>query len=126
MLITFPLMIMSVLTFFNMLLSEGELTSIAIDFLGTSFELDPVVGVIAVLTVSIIVGTAGGCNILGSGLNEGAVRSLTIGTMYGGLWALLSLMSMNLLINIPEVGALIWVSLTILYVIGVYNKYAGV
>lgn len=124
MLITFSLSILSVLTIFSMLLNNGQITDLGVGFQGFTMSMDAQTGIITLIIVILVAGVASGLNVFGSGLNEQAVRNLTLGIAYGGLWALLSVLSYKFFEAVQVFGLVIWLSLTIMYVVGVFNKVA--
>ena len=93
---------------------------------GTHFNIDPLEGAIMII-IAIAVATAFvGIKVLGSGLSDPSVRVLITATAYTGLWLVLSVLASPLLFEIEVFGSLIYVSLSIIYVIGVIEKMTGV
>jgi len=90
-----------------------------------SFSIDPLVGALGIIIIITIIGTIFGLKLFGSGLSDESVRTIIIGLGYTGLWTTFSVISSPFLSAIPIFGTLFYVILTILYVIGVYNKIAG-
>lgn len=138
-----PLLIMGILTFFSIFLGNNFI-SVAIDnvlggtviingtestwgveYSGYEFSIDTIVGAISILTVVAILAGVVGIQILGSGISESGHKTLTLCIVYGGLWFLLSTLSYSLIISIEVFGILIYVALTIVYVVGVIEKIAG-
>lgn len=116
--------------FIENIVDTTEIINGSTDFWGNPindamFGLDPITGGIALILVLSIIGGAIGIQFLGSGLSEGSVRIILLAIFYGGLWAILSLLSYPLIIAIEVFGVLIYLTLTILYAIGVVSKYFG-
>jgi len=89
------------------------------------FEIDPVLGAIVIfITIGIIAGILG-IQIIGSGLSDWSVRVGVLLLAYGGLWALLSILSMPLIKSIEVFGVIIYISLTIGYTVGVIERIGG-
>ncbi len=77
---------------------------------------------IAILATVIIVASLVGIQFLGSGLSNDSVRILILLTAFIGLWTSLSLLAFNLIKSIEVFGSMIYIILTIAYVIGVSQK----
>ncbi|MBA7494962.1 hypothetical protein ES702_05540 [subsurface metagenome] len=89
------------------------------------FYLDPVFGAIGIFIVIIVIVGFIGLQIFGSGLSELSVKVISGVIIYGGLWAIVSVLSMPLILSIEVFGSLIYLGLTIIYVVGVVNKLYG-
>jgi len=86
------------------------------------FNIDPITGMIAIIITIAIFTILIGIQILASGLSETSVKALMVATSYTGLWGVLSVLSIEIIKSIELVGSLIYVVLTIGYVIGVMEK----
>ena len=145
MLIGLTLFIMFVLMIFSMILGNvvpGTIVSSTTDvylvvngtrnYLETQtqenmFYLDPVLGAIGIFIVIIAVAGLIGIQAFGSGLSDQSVKIISGVMIYGGLWALVSILSMPLILLIEVFGSLIYLTLTFCYVYGVVSKlYGGV
>lgn len=91
-----------------------------------TFNIDSTSGAIAIIFIIAIAGSIIGIRILGSGLAETSIRTLTIAMAYTGVWLVLSLLAIPLLFSIELFGSLIYIVLTIGYVIGVIQRITGV
>lgn len=89
------------------------------------FEIDPIIGAIVILLVIGIIAGILGIQIVGSGLSDWSVRTGVMLLAYGGLWSLLTILSMDLIKSIEVFGVIIYISLTIGYVIGVIERIGG-
>lgn len=128
MLILIPLAILGFLTIFSIVAGSdwSELSS----SLGTqnelmtqySFQIDEVFGAITILIVILSIVVIIGIRIFDSGLSDEAIRTITVIFMYLGIWALMSTFAHPLILQIEVFGALIYVILTIIYVIGIFQK----
>jgi len=88
--------------------------------------IDALTGAISIIVI-IATGTALlGIKILGSGLADPSVRVLITATIYSAIWILLSLLAIPLIHSIEHFGILLYVALTIGYIIGVIEKISGV
>lgn len=143
MLIVFPLFIMIVLSFIsvvfgnsligitidssinNNLIVNGTTTNINYGYNNYTLNLDPLTTGIALITILIAVAGIIGINVLGSGLSDSSVHTITLLLGYGGLWTLFSTLSWNLIIAIELFGGFIWLGLTIIYSIGIVQKIGG-
>jgi len=88
-------------------------------------KIDPVVGLIVIFIVIIAIAAVLGIQILASGLSPESVRYIMNAILYFVIWTLLSTMCFNLIISIAIFGTLIYITLTIAYVIGVIQKIGG-
>lgn len=89
------------------------------------FLIDPVFGAIGILIVFIAIAGLVGIQILGSGLSDASVRIITASIIYGGLWAILSVLAMPLIFLIEVFGSMIYVALTLGFLVGVVDKLFG-
>jgi len=141
MLIIVTLLILIVITFFSVIVGNsfmGRTIDNVVDntliingtdsTLGLSsqtlFNIDPVIGFTTTIIVIVTLVALLGINILGSGLSDSAVRIMTIGITYSGIWIVFSILAEPLIKSIEMFGTLIYVVLTIGYVIGVVQKIA--
>jgi len=88
-------------------------------------NIDPVIGAIVIIIIIATLGALLGIQVLGSGISTESVRVLIIAISYTGIWGVLSALSMSLIISIEIFGSLIYVILTIGYVIGIIQKISG-
>jgi len=89
------------------------------------FNIDPLVGAIVILIAVIGFAIVIGIQVLGSGISPESIRIIIACTMYAGMWGILSVLSSPLIMSIEVFGSLIYVSLTIAYVIGIIQKLGG-
>lgn len=90
-----------------------------------TLRIDPVVGLITIFIVIIVIAVLLGLQILASGLSPESVRFIMLALLYFGLWGLLSTACFNLITSIQVFGTMIYLVLTIAYVIGVVQKISG-
>lgn len=88
----------------------------------STFNLSGIQGAIAIIIVIATIAVIMGIRILGSGLSETSIKTMMIGFGYTGLWLVLSLLSAVLIIQIDIFGSMIYIILTLGYVIGVVQK----
>ena len=109
----------------NDLLINDTLTTIQFEESDALFSIDPFLGAIGILIAIGIVGALVGIQFLGSGLSPESVKIVMSMIMYGGMWGVLSVLSLPLFNSIEVFGTFIYVSLTIAYVIGIIQKLGG-
>jgi len=90
-----------------------------------TFEIDPVFGMIVIFFVVIAIAAIIGIQVLASGLSPESIRFIMNAILYFGIWSLLSAISAPLIFGIELFGTLIYITLTIGYVIGVIQKQTG-
>jgi len=139
MLIGISLGILIVLTIFNIVVGSsfdeiifgtydmdavinGSDTSYTLDNLNIIFNINSLTGAIAIIIIVGLLCTILGIRILGSGISETSVRFLTTCVFYTGIWSLFSVLSYELIINIKVFGLLLYITLTIIFVLGVVQK----
>lgn len=103
---------------------NGSTSTVALS--GTvNIDVSALAGIIAlIIVITVLVGVIG-LQVVGSGLNSESVRVIFLGTVYTSLWTFLSFLSAGLIIGIQVFGALIYMVLTIVYVIGVIRHLGG-
>lgn len=89
------------------------------------FEIDPIVGMVVIFIVIIVIAAVLGIQILASGLSPESIRFMMNAILYFGIWAVLSALASPLIFGIEIFGTLIYITLTIGYVIGVLQKQTG-
>jgi len=89
------------------------------------FNIDPIVGALVILIAVIGFAILIGIQVLGSGISPESIRIIINCTLYAGIWGILSVLSSPLIISIEVFGSLIYISLTIGYVIGIVQKLGG-
>lgn len=112
----------------NESLINGSTTTVITEAENVLFTIDTssIVGAITILSVTVIVvASITGISIVGSGLNPQSARIIILVTAYVGLWLTLSLLAYNLIAQIEIFGGIIYVSISIAYVIGVIQKLSG-
>jgi len=81
------------------------------------FSIDAYSGAITWLVIIAAIGVAAGIGILGSGLSETSVNLLYKSIFYGVVWGILSIFPAGLIFQIELFGPIIYITLTIVYVI---------
>lgn len=104
---------------------NGSTTTFEIPIGNQTFGLDPMTAGISMIITFVAIGGALGISIFGSGLNTESIKIIMLGIFYISLWTLLSLLASNLIIAIEGFGLMIYLTLTILYALGVISKYFG-
>ena len=79
------------------------------------------------IIITVIVGVAVGFSVqvLGTGLSVVGTRAILYAAFYSSLWIILSLLAEPLIRSIEVFGALIYMLLTVTYVVGVIKSYSG-
>lgn len=90
-----------------------------------AFNIDPITGMIALMVGIAVFTILIGIQIFASGLSDTSVRAMMIAVSYTGLWGVLSVLSVNTIKSIELIGSVIYVLLTVGYVIGVIDKMTG-
>lgn len=88
-------------------------------------RIDPIQGLIVIFILIIILAALIGIQILASGLSPESIKFIMNAVLYFGIWSLLSALCYSLIISIQIFGTLIYITLTIAYVIGVIQKLSG-
>lgn len=109
----------------NEAIINGTTTSFEILNTDVILNIDPVAGAISMIIIIAGVGAIIGIQVLGSGLSPESVRVLIMSIAYTGIWVILSFLAFPLIISIEIFGGLIYVILTIGYVIGIIGKFGG-
>jgi len=104
---------------------NGSTSTFSISGQTVLFEIDAITGAIAMIIIISTIGAVAGIQVLGSGLSSESVRMILIAVSYTGIWGVLSVLSFPLIISIVNFGQIIYIGLTILFVIGVIQKIGG-
>ena len=141
--IMLPLVNLLILTLFTMIFTGTSVGTVIdnvvsneslVDGVSTTFEttgsdllfgIDFLTGAITWIAVIIALVGVLGINIFGTGLNDWAVRVITIGVTYTAIWVIFSLYTSVLIFEIEIFGYLMYVIFTISYAIGVIEKITG-
>lgn len=128
---------MVVLALLEIVLGEGTLTQIAVEYKRfdafksrtitrtATFDLDVATYGIAFLTV---IGASViwiGLNVLATGFVSSAVKVGISIVLYVAIWTLLSILGLGLLFSNKVVGGLIYMFLCLIYIIGVFQILSG-
>ena len=143
MMIMLPLVILLFITIFSIIFG-ATFTSLSVDTFisndsiinGTTtvidlggeniyFSIDPLVGATIWIAGLIILGALWSIQFLGSGLGPMGVKTIVFGTFYGIIWIMLSVYASPLIISIPIFGWLTYITLTIIFAIGVGKQISG-
>ena len=123
-LIIISLTMLLVITFFNVLLGATFTEYTANTGYAVPVGIDSITGAIAIIIALVAIAVVVGIQILGSGISEQSVKAIIIVVGYASIWGIFSTLSLNLIIAIEIFGTIIYLFLTILYVIGVMEKLA--
>ena len=89
------------------------------------FYIDEFAGMLVILIAIMIIAVIIGINIFGFGLSDQSVKILTIGLTYYGIWSIFSVLSYSLIVSIEVIGSLIYIILTIVFTIGLIQKFTN-
>ena len=89
-------------------------------------NINPLTGAISIIVILATATALLGIKVLGSGLSDDSVRVLITVTVYASIWTILSLLAIPLIASIEYFGSLLYVVLTIGYIIGISEKISGV
>lgn len=121
-LIILSLGLMLVITTFNIVLgAEWQEFTFSEEY-AVSVGIDEYMGALAIIIALIAATSLVGISCLGSGLSDPSVRFIVLGVAYGSLWGVISVLSLNLIIDIEIFGAIIYAFLSMIYTIGVIQK----
>ena len=110
---------------YNEIVINGTTTTVEYSSTDLTFAIDPLLGGLVILAVVITIAVIIGIQVLGSGLSPSSVSTIRTAVMYTGLWVTLSLTASPLIESISTVGSIIYISLTIIYIIGVFQRITG-
>lgn len=146
MLIGASLFIMLIIIALNLVLGNDFLAGITqvgidneaiVDGVSSTFVVDPqsvifyidtsslIIAGIALLATIIGVALITGISVLGSGLNPQSAKIVIILGGWTGIWIMLSSLAFGLILSIQIFGTVIYVMLTIAFVIGVVQSISG-
>ncbi len=103
-------------------LVNGTATDFIVSDQTIIFQVDGLIGAMVMIVVLATLIAVIGLRVLASGLSETSVKTLRTSIAYGGLWGVLSVLSYGLIVSIQTFGSIIYVVLTLLFVIGVFIK----
>lgn len=109
----------------NSALINGTTTTFEIPVDDFVFGLDPIWGGLALITALATIGAIITIQIVGSGLSANGTRIIMVSIFYIGIWTILSFLAEPLISSISVFGSLMYLTLTLLYAIGVVSKYFG-
>lgn len=104
---------------------QGDTGNITVPNAGShTFNMWLATGAMVILVIAISVGIIAGLNILGSGLSPVSQTMIFNATLYGGLWACLSVVSRDYLFT-TTILTLLWISITVIYILGIGSEMTG-
>ena len=103
--------------------SGGSTSNFDFTDLSQSFYIDDLVGAIVIIIIIISLSALLGLRIFSSGLSETSVRMLTLGISYVAIWSMFSVLSYELIADIQVFGFIIYIVLTLAYVLGIIQKF---
>lgn len=112
----------------NEAIVDGIPSTFVVEVSDVLFTIDTttIVGAIAIISITLItIAGLTGITVLATGLNGASIRIIVLAITYAGIWTLLSFLAYSLIITIEVFGAVIYVTLTIGFVIGVVQSITG-
>lgn len=109
----------------NSAIVDGVPTTFITEAENVIFAIDTsslIVSALFILGTIVIVAIATGIQFLASGINPASSRIIVLIAGYTGIWTALSVLVFNLILSIQIFGSVIYITLTIAYVIGVVQK----
>jgi hypothetical protein len=103
-------------------MDNGTITDIDVTQVETFIYIDDFTGAIVILTIFVALAFLLGIRIFNSGISDTAFSMIMNITFYIGIWSIFSILSYDLIIRIRFIGGFLYVVLTIIYVIGVFQK----
>ncbi len=104
---------------------NGSSSSINIPVGTFTFAISATQGAIAVMMSIIILGSLIGIRVMGSGILGMSAEIIVKGAFYFALWGLFSVFAQPLIAAIPIFGILIYLMLTVMYIIGFVQGLSG-
>lgn len=104
----------------------GNETSYSLTNLSETFYIDEFAGAIVIIIVIISICAIIGIRIFYSGLSDVSIKMITLGITYTSIWSVFSTLSYSLIVSIEIVGALLYIVLTTMYVIGIIQKFSEI
>jgi len=101
---------------------NGSLTQFEITNTNVVFAINDVEGFILMIIVIGTVITVLSLTVVGTGLSDSGVSTMRAVLIYTGLWLALTVFTYDLIVSIEIFGTLIYVGLTLVYCIGVFQK----
>lgn len=137
-LLLIPLMFMSLLAILGMMSNVAEYHEIggtqgddgSMTYNGTEYssdlayivfgDLSDPASILKILLIAIAAVCIASITVFGSGVNQTAIRIIFLATLYGSIWALLTLYASDFFsdADLATVAPFLWIGLTITYVIG--------
>jgi len=104
---------------------NGSSSNINIPGGSFTFAISATQGAIAVMMSIIVLGSIVGIRVMGSGILGISAEIIVKGAFYFALWGLFSIFAQPLISAIPIFGILIYLMLTIMYIIGFVQGLLG-
>ena len=102
---------------------NGSTTTLELTNTANSFNFDPLLVAITWIVVLTILAGVIGFNVVGSGLNASSSKIIVVGTAWSTAFIFFGITAYPLIIIIPlSWGELMYVSLTVMYAIGVFKQ----
>lgn len=101
---------------------NGTTNAFTINNISSSFYIDELTGTLIILIAILGVSAILGLRVINTGLSDESVRTLTILIFYLVVWLVFSALAYSLIVSIEVIGAFLYVVLTILFTLGVFQK----
>jgi hypothetical protein len=139
-----PLIILLVLTLFSFIFTgtyfsasfeglvhtesiiNGSTTTLEVGEASNYFSVDPLLGALTWVTIIVILASALGIRVLGSGLADMSIRTVILATFYIAVFVALSLFGYPFVLSIPyNLGLVIFIGLSVVYAFGIFKQIGG-
>lgn len=108
-------------------INETQQTDFQLPVIDFFFGLDPVFGALLILGTLVLIAGVVGVTVMGTGLSDSSTHKIFVSITYLGIWVMLSVFSFNSILEIPyEFGTVLYIGLTLMYVVGVIKNISGV
>lgn len=101
---------------------NGNSTSIEISDTTLTFDIDFITGFLAFIIGVTALGAVLGVTFLGSGISQRAQRIIFLSAVCLGLWAIFSVLTITLIMEIPMFGGMLWLSFTLIFMFGYFTE----
>jgi len=107
----------------SIMIVNGTTTTIELTNNANSFNFDPLLTAITWIIVLTVLAGVIGINVVGTGLNASSSKIIVVGTAWSTAYIFFGITAYPLIMSIPlSWGELIYVSITVIYAIGVFKQ----
>lgn len=103
-------------------LINGSSQTYDISDISQTFYIDEFSGALVIIIFIVMISVLIGIRIFNTGLSDTSIRIASICITYYGIWILFSVLSYELIISIEVIGVVLYITLTIVFTIGIIQK----